>query len=90
MLHLGSKETLLCGPQTNHQTGGHEANSPVYHQAVENECKDIMKEMATIQMKEETISSLKAIDVGALTTLQTFTRTSRRMMVVHLDQFTSY
>jgi hypothetical protein len=42
-------------------------------------------------MKEETASSLEAIDVGALTTFRTFARSNRRkMMVVHLDQLAPY
>jgi hypothetical protein len=50
-----------------------------------------MKDPATAQTKEETISSLRAKDVGASTTRGTFARTDRRkMMLVHLDQLAPY
>jgi hypothetical protein len=46
---------------------------------------------AIAQTKEETTSSLKAIDVGVSTTFGTFARTDRRkMVVVHLDRLVSY
>jgi hypothetical protein len=52
---------------------------------------DIVEELATAQAKEETTSSLRAIDVGASTTLGTFVCTKRRKMtVVHTDQLTPY
>jgi hypothetical protein len=45
-----------------------------------------MEEPATAQMDEETTSSLRAIDVGASTTLGIFAHTNwRNIMVVHLD-----
>jgi hypothetical protein len=41
--------------------------------------------------KEKTTSSLRAIDVGALTTLQTSVCTERRkVMVVHMDWLAPY
>jgi hypothetical protein len=48
---------------------------------------DIVEELVTAQVKEETTSSVRAIDVGASTTLGTFVCTNRRKMtVVHADQ----
>jgi hypothetical protein len=42
-------------------------------------------------MKEVTTSSLRATDVGALTTLRTFACTKQeRLMMVHLDWLTPY
>jgi hypothetical protein len=49
-------------------------SSRVFHQAAEDECKDIVEEPATAQANEETAHSLRAREVGALTTLVTFGR----------------
>jgi hypothetical protein len=40
-----------------------------------------MEEPATTQMKEETATSLRGIDIEALTTLRTFAHTNWRKMV---------
>jgi hypothetical protein len=45
-----------------------------------------MKEPVTNQMKEEPNSNLQVIDLGTLTTLKTFARTSWRKMMVNLDR----
>jgi hypothetical protein len=50
-----------------------------------------MEEPATAQTEEENTRSLRAIDIGASTTLDIFVRTSwRKVMGIHLDWFTPY
>jgi hypothetical protein len=89
---LGKKKMLnmknvSSSPETDHSTGGHQASSRVFREDSKNECYNILEESATTQMEEETTSSLRARDVGALTTLRTFARIvqQRKMMVIHLD-----
>jgi hypothetical protein len=79
--------------QADHRAGGHKANSWDFHQTVENECQDIMKQSAPTQTKEETTSSLRARDVGGLVILGIFARSTRKrtkMMMVHLDRLLPY
>jgi hypothetical protein len=60
---------------------------------VEKECLAIVEELTTAQTKEEATGSLRAIDIGMLTTLGTFARGLRKvtkMMVVHLDRLGPY
>jgi hypothetical protein len=68
----GEQGDILWDSQTNHRTGGHEANSRVFRQDSEIECQDIMEEPSTARAKEETAHSLRARGGGALTTLGTF------------------
>jgi hypothetical protein len=50
----------------------------VFCQNSKNECHDIMEELASTQMEEETTSSLRTRDVGALATLRSFARTIKK------------
>jgi hypothetical protein len=50
-------------------------NSQVFHQTPKNELQDAGEEPATSQAKEETTSSLRARNEGALTTLGSFAHT---------------
>jgi hypothetical protein len=51
-----------------------QSEQPRFHWAAENECKDIVEELATAQAKEETAQSIRARAIGAPTTLGTFAR----------------
>jgi hypothetical protein len=52
-----------------------EANSRVFCQDLKNERKNVVEEQASSEMEKETALRIRAMDVGALTTLGTFTRT---------------
>jgi hypothetical protein len=58
----------------NHRAGEREANSRIFCQDSKNECRNIVKESATAQTKEETAHSLRARDVGALANLGSVAR----------------
>jgi hypothetical protein len=66
--------------------------SQVFHQTAENECYAIVEKPATTQVKEETTSSLRAMDVGASTTLGTSAHINwkKKTVVVHLDWLAPY
>jgi hypothetical protein len=72
--------------------GGSEVSSWVFHQAVKNEWLDIVEGSAPSKMKgEATNNSLRAKDVGALTTFRTFPHTGwRKMVVIHVDWLAPY
>jgi hypothetical protein len=62
---------------------GLEASSQNFLQTVENECQDTMERLAPTKTKEGTTNnSLRAINVGALSTLGTFGCTNQRKVVV--------
>jgi hypothetical protein len=54
---------------SDHRTGGREASSRVFHQAVESESLDMVEESAPTQMGEGPISGLSAGAVGGPATL---------------------
>jgi hypothetical protein len=64
--------------KTNHSAGGHQVSSRNFHQDFKNECQDIVKELATTQVKEETIHSWNVRDVGAVATLGSFAHSDRK------------
>jgi hypothetical protein len=65
------QESIQQDRQADFRSGGLEASSRDFHQVIGSERLDIMEGFAPSEMKEETTSSLRARDVGALITLRT-------------------
>jgi hypothetical protein len=71
---------------TNSRVGGREASSRDLLKTAENECQDTVEGSAPSETKKETINnSLRALNIGAVTTLGTFGRTNRKIMATNLD-----
>jgi hypothetical protein len=57
-------------------------NSWIFRQDSKNECQDIVEGSAPSKTKKETAHGVRAMTVGALTTLGTFARPNRRKMMM--------
>jgi hypothetical protein len=58
---------------------------------MEKECQDIVVGLGPSRTKEDKAHRVRAINVGALTTLRTFGHTNRReMVVINLDLLAPY
>jgi hypothetical protein len=82
---LRSKRAIMSGEQDNtsqdlqvdRRARDHEMNCCVTCQDLKNECQNIVEELATAEMKEETVHSLRARDIEMPATVRSFVCTDQ-------------